>query len=165
MLAFAEVGGTFRAAPWTRGAGLRLSVVLGEPIWGLDADLSATLVSSRSPLGDVRVNTWSLAARPALRLQRGPWLGAVGFGARAGLARIEGTPADSSASRGRALVGTWGGPLVHANAGLLFAHFTTRLGGEAGYALRGVSGSVDGTDRAGVRGAWVMLSLGVGWGA
>lgn len=165
VLAFAEVGGTFRATPSTGGAGVRLSLVLDEPLFSADADLSATLASERAPLGDVHVTTWSLALRPALRLQRGPWLGTFGVGARGGLARIEGEPDDPSASRGRSLVGTWCGPLVHANAGLSFLHFTTRLGGEAGYALRGVSGSVGGSDRAGVRGAWLLLSLGFGWGA
>jgi hypothetical protein len=163
--AFAEVGGTFRATPRTYGLGVRLSVVLGEPILGLDADLSATWASQRTDLGRVRVNTWGLAIRPALRLERGPWLGTVGVGARVGLARIEGSPADPSASRGSTLVGTWAGPLVHANVGVTFAHFSARLGGESGFALRGVSGSVNGADQAGVRGAWVLASLGFGWGS
>jgi hypothetical protein len=165
VFAFAELGGTLRAAPWTGGVGLRLSVVFAEPALTLDADLSATLSASRTELGSVRTNTWSLAVRPALRLQRGPWLGTAGMGVRAGLARIDGRPAELGASRGRSLVGSWGGPLVHANLGLNLDHFATRLGGEVGYALRGVAGSVEGRERAGVRGAWVMLSLGVGWGA
>lgn len=164
LLAFAEVGGTFRAAPWTRGAGLRVSIALGEPALAIDADASATLASNRTDLGIVRVNTWSLALRPALRWQRGLWLGTAGVGARVGLARIEGSPTSPDAARGSSLVGTWGGPLVHANAGVAFGHFASRLGGELGYSVRGVSGSVDGRDRAGVRGAWVLVSLGFGWG-
>jgi hypothetical protein len=165
VLAFAEVGATFRATPWTRGLGLRLSVVFAEPTLSMDADLSTTWASHRTDLGGVRVNTWSLALRPALRLERGPWLGTVGVGARVGLARIEGSPADPTASRGSTLVGTWAGPLVHANVGIAFAHFSARLGGESGFALRGVSGSVDGSDQAGVSGAWVLASLGFGWGS
>lgn len=165
VLAFAEVGGTFRATPWTRGVGLRLSLVFAQPALTMDADLSATLASYRTALGGVRVNTWSLALRPALRWQRGPWLSTAGVGARVGLARIQGSPADPNAARGRSLVGTWGGPLVHANVGVNLAYFATRLGGEAGYSLHGVSGSVEGRDRAGVRGAWLMVSLGFGWGA
>jgi len=165
VLAFAEVGGTFRATPKTYGLGLRLSAVSSEPTLAVDADLSATRASHRSVLGDVRVNTWSLAIRPALRLEQGRWLGTAGVGARVGLARIEGSPADPSASRGSTLVGTWAGPLVHANVGVAFAHFSARLGAESGFALRGVSGSVAGTDQAGVRGVWVLASLGLGWGS
>lgn len=165
VFAFGEVGGTSRAKPWTRGVGLRLSLVLSEPTLALDADLSATTASDRSALGEVYVQTWSFAARPSLRLRRGAWLGTLGVGARVGLARIEGSPADVSASRGRSLIGAWGGPLVHANLGLQFSPVALRLGGEAGYALRGISGSVQGSDRGGVQGPWLLVSLGFGWGA
>lgn len=165
LLALAQTGGTFRARPGSFGAGLRVSLVCGEPRFGLDADFGLTFERAGTALGKVQANTWSLALRPALRLIRGRWLTSVGLGARAGLARIEGSPADASAIRGRVVAGVWGGPLLHANFGLGFTQLAARLGGEAGFALHGQTGSVDGRQRAGVLGPWFLLSLGLGWGA
>lgn len=162
VLALAQYGGTLRAAPGSFGGGGRVSLAGG--MLGIDADLIATFDSEQSPLGRVHSNTWSLALRPALRLERGPWLANAGVGVRAGLARIDGTPSDSS-SESHVVAGGWGGPLAHANAGVAFEHWLVRLGGEAGFALRGVSGTVEGGERGGVRGPWFMLTLGIGWGS
>lgn len=165
LLAFATLGGTFRARPGARGGGLRLSVVWGETHLASDADLSVTFDDAHTPLGDVRVDTWSLGLRPALRLAAGHWIGTLGVGARLGLARLEGSAFDPSAARGHVVAGTWGGPLAHANVGFSFAHLSLRLGAESGFALRRVTGTVDGREHAGVRGPWFLTTLGFGWGA
>lgn len=163
LLAFAESGGTFRAAPWTAGGGLRLAITFAEPRFGLDTDFSMTTASQSTTLGDVRTNTWSLSVRPSFCFTGSALFASAGVGARAGLARIEGHAVDPSAARGRVVAGAWAGPLAHANIGFSLHHVAAVLGAEAGYALRGVSGSVDSSDRAGVRAAWFFLSLGLGW--
>jgi hypothetical protein len=165
LFAFAAAGGTFDANPGTWGGGVRLSLVWGEARFGVDTDLSVTLDDDHTPLGQVRTNTWSLALRPELRLKGGNVLASVGVGGRVGIARIEGTAIDASTTRGHVVAGTWGGPLAHANLGLSFAHFVSRLGVEGGFALRSVWGTVDGQARAGVHGPWFFATLGFGWGA
>ena len=163
LTAFAAAGGTFRAMPGALGGGVRASFVIGDSAFGFDGDVSATFAKETTPLGEVRSNVWSIALRPALRLELGSWTTSVGVGGRAGLARVEGSTADRSVARGRVVAGTWAGPLVHANVGLDYAHFASRLGVEAGFALRAVSGTVDSRDEAGVRGVWILLTLGFGW--
>jgi hypothetical protein len=163
LLALAEWGGSLRAAPGNFGGGARVSLASG--VLGVDADVIATFEDEASPLGRVRSNAWSLALRPALRLERGRWLASTGVGARAGLARIEGSAADPSAADSHVVAGGWGGPLLHANLGVALEHLVARFGGEAGFALQGVSGRVEGSERAGVRGPWFMLTLGIGWGS
>lgn len=165
LLAFGGAGGTFGARFGTLTGGLRLSLVSGEPHFAGDADVSVGLAEHRTALGEVRTNTWSLGLRPALRFAQGPWLCSVGVGARLGLARVEGTAADSSVARGHVVAGTWGGPLAHANLGFTLGHVTLRLGAEGGFALRSVWGTVDGRAQAGVRGPWFLTTLGAGWGA
>lgn len=165
LFAFAAAGGTFDAKPGTWGGGLRLSLVWGAARFGVDGDVSLTLDDVHTPLGSVRTNTWSLALRPEVRFQAGHFLGTLGAGARVGLARLEGTALDVDTVRGHVVAGTWGGPLAHANLGFSLGHFTSRLGVEGGYALRDVWGSVDGHAQAGVRGPWLLVTLGVGWGA
>jgi hypothetical protein len=165
LFAFAAAGGTFEAKPGSWGGGLRLSLVWGAARFGVDGDVSLTLDDVHTPLGDVRTNTWSLALRPEVRLTSGHLLGTFGAGARVGLARLEGTALDANTVRGHVVAGTWGGPLVHANFGFSAGHFTSRLGVEGGYALRDVWGTVDGQARAGVRGPWLLVTLGCGWGA
>jgi len=165
LLALGAAGGTFDARLGAWGGGLRLSLACPEPRLGVDGDVSATLENEPTSLGSVRTNTWSLSLRPALRLDRGRWLANAGLGVRIGLARVEGSAADPNTSRGHVTAGTWGGPLVHVNLGLRLDHFVSRLGAEAGLALRGLSGTVDGREQSGVRGPWVLITLGVGWGA
>jgi hypothetical protein len=165
LFAFGAAGGTFNANPGAWGGGVRLSLVWGEARFGVDTDLSLTLDDDRTSLGAVRTNTWSLALRPELRFQAGTALGSFGVGGRVGLVRIEGTAIDASTVRGHVVAGTWGGPLAHANFGLSFAHFVSRLGVEGGFALRSAWGTVDGQARAGVRGPWFFATLGFGWGA
>lgn len=163
LLALGEYGGSLRGAPGNFGAGARVSLAGGA--LGVDADVIGTFETRSSSLGRVRSNTWSVALRPAFRLERGRWLASAGVGARAGLARLEGSAADPSASESHVVAGGWGGPLAHANLGVALDHVVGRLGGEVGFALRGVSGSVEGHERAGVRGPWFMLTLGIGWGS
>lgn len=163
LTAFAATGGTFRAAPGTWGGGVRASFVLGDSALGFDGDVTATFAKERTSLGEVRSSTWSIALRPALRLELGSWTASFGVGGRAGLARVEGSAADVNVARSRVVAGTWAGPLAHANVGLDQGHFAARFGVEGGYALRGVSGTVEARDAAGVRGIWALLTLGVGW--
>ena len=67
-------------------------------------------------------------------LQRRAWLTqqalAPCYGARAGLARIEGSAADPSAADSHVVAGGWGGPLLHANLGVALEHLVARFGGD-----------------------------------
>jgi len=164
LFPFAAFGGTFHAHPAAWGGGLRLSLTWGAGRFGVDSDLSMTLENVRTSLGDVRTNTWSLGLRPALRFERGRWLGSAGLGVRVGLARIGGASADPSAIRSHVVAGTWVGPLAHVNLGIAFAHLKLRLGVEGGIASRTAWGTVDGSAQAGVRGPWFLTTLGLGWG-
>ncbi len=165
LFAFGAAAGTYHANPGAWGGGMRLSLVWGKARFGIDGDLSLTLDDAHTSLGDVRTNTWSIALRPEVRFAGGHWLGTFGAGARVGLARLEGTAVNASTVRGHVVAGTWAGPLAHANLGLSFGHFVSRLGVEGGYALRDVWGTVDGRAETGVRGPWFLATLGFGWGA
>jgi len=163
LLAFAQASSTFGFSGVGWGGGARLGWISGLRWLGADFELSAASAKRSTPLGVVHTTTWSVAARPTLRLAQRPLFVGVGLGARFGFARVEGTPADPEQVRGRVVAGSWGGPLGHAELGFAANHFFACAGFEAGYALKTVKGSVDSKTEAGVSGSFGSVTLGLGW--
>ncbi|HYP98943.1 MAG TPA: hypothetical protein VER96_09725 [Polyangiaceae bacterium] len=163
LLGFAQASSTFDLADVGWGGGLRLGWVSGLSWLAADFELSAARGKRETELGHVHTTTWSVAARPTLRLVDRPLFVGVGVGARFGFAHVEGTPSDPEQVRGRVVSGTWGGPLAHGELGFGVNHFFGCAGVEAGYALKTVKGSVDGQVAAGVSRVFGSASLGFGW--
>lgn len=86
---------------------------------------------------------------------------AVGVGGRAGVALLEGWPSAPDVQAGTMLA-PWGGPMVSATGDYApFAHLGFTLGLEAGWAIGGVLGRVQGVTELGLSGAWLAGKAGV----
>jgi hypothetical protein len=162
--ALGEVVGPFQRVGAGFGGGLRLGWTSNYAWLGGDLDLIASRADADQPLGTIRVSTWSTALRVAFRLHLDRvWLDA-GPGGRFGLARLEGSPNDPTQTRGVTLAGTWAGPIVYVGAGVRVWHFVIAAGAEGGYALRSVTGQIEGGPPVSIDGPWVAGSVGLGWG-
>jgi hypothetical protein len=159
-----ELLGPFQRVGAGFGGGLRLGWSSNHDWLGGDLDLIASRADAQNALGTIRVSTWSAGLRAAFRLHSEYlWLDA-GPGARFGLARLEGSPADPTQARGVTLAGTWAGPLVYSGVGVRLWHCVVTAGAEAGYVLRSVSGQVEGYAPVSIDGIWIAGSVGIGWG-
>ncbi|HEY4159564.1 MAG TPA: hypothetical protein VGM29_15750 [Polyangiaceae bacterium] len=147
------------------GVGLSGGIGLGYTLssWLLtELELLETRSHANVNLGRVDASLWSAALRADARYSgRIFWLEA-GPGLRLGVARLAGS-AKTSDTRGAVVAGSWGGPLAFAGVGARFHQLTLRAGGEAGYVLREVVGSIDGENAVAVRHAWLGASVGLGW--
>jgi hypothetical protein len=163
VLAVAEAIGPFDGLGLGWGAGLLVDYVSHQGWWGAELGFGVARAEADTALGSVEATTWSGTLRPTLRFgSNAAWLKA-GAGARLGVARLVGTPADVEQARGGSIAGTWGGPSLHGGAGIAWSQIALGFGIEAGYVLRAVSGSVDDGHAVAVDGAWVAGTIGVGW--
>jgi hypothetical protein len=174
-LVLAQAAGPFSGMGLAWGGGLRLGWTFarrwidrgettGRP--GVDLELTETRadVGVAGDAGTVRASTWSAALRATFTLRRGRTSLDLGAGARFGLARLSGTPADTSRTRGGTLAGTWAGPIAYAGASVRAAHVLIAAGVEAGQVLRTVDGLVDGGTPVSIAGRWLAGTLALGWG-
>ena len=174
-LVLAQAAGPFSGMGLAWGGGLRLGwtfarrwldrgETIGRP--GIDIELAETRadIDAGSDAGSVRASTWSAALRATFTLRRGRTSLDLGAGGRFGLARLSGTPADTSRTRGGTLAGTWAGPIAYAGVGVRAAHVVIEAGVEAGQVLRSVDGLVDGGAPVSIAGRWLAGTLAVGWG-
>lgn len=174
-LVLAQAAGPFSRVGLAWGGGLRLGWTFarrwvdrgettGRP--GIDLELAETRadVDAGSDAGTVRASTWSAALRATFTLRRGHTSLDLGAGGRFGLARLSGTPADASRTRGGTLAGTWAGPIAYAGVGVRAAHVVVEAGVEAGQVLRSVDGQIDGGAPVSIAGRWLAGTLAVGWG-
>jgi hypothetical protein len=174
-LVLAQAAGPFSGMGLAWGGGLRLGWTFarrwvdhgettGRP--GMDLELAQTRadVDAGSAAGSVRASTWSAALRATFTLRRGHTSLDLGAGGRFGLARLSGTPADASRTRGGTLAGTWAGPIAYAGVGFRAAHVVVEAGVEAGQVLRSVNGQIDGSAPVSIAGRWLAGTLAVGWG-
>ncbi len=182
-LVLAQAAGPFSGMGLAWGGGLRLGWTFarrwidrgelsGRP--GVELELDETRAdvaagagassSLGSDVGSVRASTWSAALRATFTLRRGRTSLNLGAGGRFGLARLSGTPADPSRTRGGTLAGTWAGPVAYAGAGVQAGHVVVEAGVEAGQVLRSVEGLVDGGTPVSIAGHWLAGTLAVGWG-
>lgn len=175
VLVLAQAAGPFSGMGLAWGGGLRLGWTFarrwldrgettGRP--GIDVELAETRadIDAGSAGGTVRASTWSGALRATFTLRRGRASLDLGAGGRFGLARLSGTPADTSRTRGGTLAGTWAGPIAYAGVGVHAAHVVLEAGLEAGQVLRSVDGLVDGGAPVSIAGRWLAGTLAVGWG-
>jgi len=173
VLAVAQAVGPFDGIGVAWGGGLRFGWTPGgAPVendawirrYGLDLELTAVRNDVSRGLGSVDVSVWSAALRASFRFVRGrSWLDA-GAGARGGVVRLEGTPADSTTTRGSTLAGTWAGPIAYVGVGRRFWHLVAAAGVEGGIVLRTVAGLVDDGPQISVAGQWLSGTLAIGWG-
>ena len=175
VLVLAQAAGPFTGMGLGWGGGLRLGwtfarrwidrgEVSGRP--GVALELTETRASADAgdSLGSVRASMWSAALRASFTLRRGRASLDLGAGARFGLARLSGTPADASRTRGGTLAGTWAGPVAYAGVGVHAVPVLIEAGVEAGQVLRSVEGLVDGGTPVSIAGRWLAATLAVGWG-
>ena len=179
VLVLAQAAGPFTGMGVGWGGGLRLGWTLarrwidrgettGRP--GLELELDQTRASADAgagagdDLGSVRASTWSAALRATFTLRRGRTSLDLGAGGRFGLARLSGTPADASRTRGGTLAGTWAGPVAYAGVGVHATPVLIEAGVEAGQVVRSVEGLVDCGTPISIAGRWLAATLAVGWG-
>ncbi len=173
-LVLAQAAGPFSGMGLAWGGGLRLGWTFarrwidrgettGRP--GVDLELTETRADVGGDVGTVRASTWSAALRGTFTLRRGRASLDLGAGARVGLARLAGTPADPSRTRGGTLAGTWAGAIAYAGVGVRASAVLITAGLEAGQVLRTVEGLVDGGTPVSIAGRWLAGTVAVGWGS
>ena len=175
VLVLGQAAGPFTGMGLGWGAGLRLGWTFarrwidrgetsGRP--GIALELTETRADADAgpAAGSVRASTWSAALRATFTLRRGRTSLDLGAGGRFGLARLSGTPADATRTRGGTLAGTWAGPIAYAGIGIHAAPVLIEAGVEAGQVLRSVDGLVDGGTPVSIAGRWLAGTLAVGWG-
>jgi hypothetical protein len=173
VLALGQVVGPFEGVGAAWGGGLRFGWTPGgagaeADVWslrpGFDLELTAVRNDASRGLGAVDISIWSAALRVSCRFARGrSWFDA-GAGGRAGVARLEGTPADVTTTRGTTLAGTWAGPIAYVGVGRRFWRLAVAAGVEGGIVAREVSGLVDEGPSISVAGRWLSGTLAIGWG-
>jgi hypothetical protein len=173
VLALGQAIGPFRGVGTSWGGGLRVgwswARALLERPWArmvpaADVDVVGTRTTAHTAEGDVSVNIWSVTLRGSLRLGTPHVWAELGGGARAGLARLEGSPADASTTRGGTLAATWTGPIAYAGLGFRVWHLVLAPGVEAGYVLRTIDGVVDNGSPVSLAGPFVAATVALGWG-
>jgi hypothetical protein len=175
VLVLGQAAGPFTGVGLGWGGGLRLGWTFarrwvdrgetsGRP--GIALELTETRADADAgpDVGSVRASTWSAALRATFTLRRGRTSLDLGAGGRFGLARLSGTPADATRTRGGTLAGTWAGPVAYAGFGIHAAPVLIEAGVEAGQVLRSVDGLVDGGTPVSIAGRWLAGTLAVGWG-
>ena len=175
VLVLAQAAGPFTGMGLGWGGGLRLGWTLarrwidrgetsGRP--GVELELTQTRADAAagSDVGSVHASNWSAALRATFTLRRGRTSLDLGAGARFGLARLSGVPADATRTRGGTLAGTWAGPVAYAGVGVHAAPVLIEAGVEAGQVLRSVDGLVDGGTPISIAGRWLAGTLAIGWG-
>jgi hypothetical protein len=175
VLVLGQAAGPFTGMGLGWGGGLRLGWTFarrwidrgetsGRP--GIALELTETRADADAgpDVGSVRASTWSAALRATFTLRRGRMSLDLGAGGRLGLARLSGTPADATLTRGGTLAGTWAGPVAYAGFGIHAAPVLIEAGVEAGQVLRSVDGLVDGGTPVSIAGRWLAGTLAVGWG-
>jgi hypothetical protein len=120
--------------------------------WRLDS--SVLFAKNDTAAGDVNTLIASGSLVPFMSWRRSRLFWCLGIGARVGLARIKGVPAQDAPRGGKAIAGVWYGPLVMADLGLKFRHIMVTLSIESGYSLTAVVGHALEKDIA-VDGYWV----------
>jgi hypothetical protein len=183
VLVLAQAAGPFTGMGIGWGGGLRLGWTFARR-WidhgetslhpGIALELTETRASADAgagagagagdSLGSVRASTWSAALRATFTLRRGRTSLDLGAGGRLGLARLSGTPAVATRTRGGTLAGTWAGPVAYAGMGVHAGPVLIEAGVEAGQVLRSVDGLVDGGTPVSIAGRWLAGTLAVGWG-
>ena len=144
------------------GAGLRVAGDHGRHLgWSADLVYHGGGPARAVALGGLRVDCVRLGAALLGHLRVGAvWLRA-GAGARAGAARVAGTP-DSPDVVGGALFGPFAGPLVALSAGASPGRLALELAVEGGYAVASVTGRAAGVAALSVAGPFLGVQLGVG---
>lgn len=116
------------------------------------------------PLGRLSIDSVSASAGPVVVFKPAAWLhllaAVVG---RFGAGRLVGTANDAVLVAGGTVSGAWGGPAIAAGAGVRLGPFALGLAAEGGWSLVKLSATADGARVAGIDGAWVGVSLSVGW--
>jgi hypothetical protein len=154
--------GTVLGSPTTLLAGGALSArfTLAGP-WA--AALDARLEGGATDAESARVSWTSFGGSAALLYVHrfGTVTLGAGAGARAGRLRLEATV--DSPDRGRALSGTWLGPMIPLRASFVLARHVALVGtAEAGHVALPVRGnSTDGSSVARAEGPWISLGVGV----
>jgi hypothetical protein len=87
-----------------------------------------------------------------------------GGGARAGLGRLTGTPANPERTIGGSFGAPWAGPLLGGGVELATAaRFVVEIAAEAGYVVVPMGGRVAGVREVAADGPWVGGALCLGW--
>jgi len=175
VLVLAQAAGPFTGMGVGWGGGLRFGWTFarrwidreetsGRPGVALELTQTRADADAGPNLGSVHASNWSAALCATFTLRRGHTSLDLGAGGRFGLARLSGTPADASRTRGGTLAGTWAGPIAYAGIGVHAAPVLIEAGVEAGQVLRSVDGLVDGGTPVSIAGRWLAGTLAVGWG-
>jgi hypothetical protein len=142
--------------------GARASIELAPSSFGARVDLGAYFGSESVAQGDVSLLLVGAGLTGFGRFGGSLFLFDIGAGARAGFARITGTPTDPSALAGATVSGAWAGPHLLARATLRLGALLLAAEIEGGLVIRPVVGRASGLPIAAADGAWFAFHLGVG---
>lgn len=149
------------------GGGALVQITPSLPL-SLSLEVNLEAASQQASLGSIHALLGSLATLASLTGDQGPVRGTLGVGARAGVARLTGTPTASQttselAVTGASVTGLWGGPLCAAGVSMAIGSRSfVFLEAEVGWATSSVVARAGGSDLAGLRRQWGALSLGLG---
>jgi hypothetical protein len=146
------------------GGGVRVGLGDSARPLGFGLDLLAQHSSDDSTaLGSVSIE--SLSTAPVLLYHRSVGTRATlfgGAGARVGLARLTGVPANLATVQASTRAGPWLGPMIELGLGVTpAAHVRLEVAVELGDALAAVTGKVESAS-VGIQGPWLGLVLGAG---
>ncbi len=149
---------------WLLGAGLRAAYGGGPHILGYHLDVSLEHGTEPVALGDVAIDTASIAASLLVHRELSQALnGHLGVGARAGYAWLSARASDPKAVLAGAVTGSWAGPLVSMGLVLRLPRaLRAEVTAEGGYALLPLAGHVYGASDVGVQGGWLGGAIGFG---
>lgn len=142
------------------------SIDLDHPVrgfWGFAGNVEVVSGGASSVLGDAHEALASLGGCWEAGARGAHWAGALGLGARVGLARFAGTPPPGSGIVGSEVVRAWAGPAVSVRAWLGGRSLGLAFMGDAGFALRGAQGLSGSDVLLAASGGWLSAGLGVGF--
>lgn len=164
----AEILGTFlaftAASPPSFGGRAAFTLSLFSSFGGR-IDVHTAFGSEAVPLGRASLLTAGAGLSAFGRIVLDPVEIDLGAGGRAAWARLAGSPSDPAAIEGATISGAWSGPFIEARIAVGFARFAATIAFELGLVVLPISGQVAGETVIAADGAWVSISLGVGFGS
>jgi hypothetical protein len=157
----AAVGRMFPAkhGPLLWGGQLQTSTVF-DRLWRFSADGELSAGENKVSLGRTRALLLTGGATLGMQGRRGVFDAGVGLGARLGVVRLSGSPADSTQVAAATVWRPWGGPLLAAGLSASFGRVALTLAAETGLPLLEPQGQAGNTTAIALDGPWAAIAVG-----
>ena len=132
--------------------------------WGVLGDHALEHGSLTLAEGELVVDAVSASASAVMLFSLAAWFEVhAGVGARFGVGRIVGRPADPRTLEGKSVTGAWGGPMTSVGIGFVVGPVLFGVTAELGYSAVGLSATVNGARAVGLDAFWSGLGVSLGW--